>query len=81
MSIVVDDAGIAWAIASAFLGIQHATLPLLFDWRFSLWRAVMFLPSALFLGLVLKWRPRLLPYLMIGHFLIDTASAAVYLTW
>jgi len=67
-------------IAAAFLGLQHATLPLILDWRFLVWRAVMFLPFALFLGLVLRWRPRLLPYLMVGHFLIDTATLAVYLS-
>ncbi|MEA4907634.1 MAG: hypothetical protein GYA17_09195 [Chloroflexi bacterium] len=54
-----------------FLALQHVTLPLLFDWRFLVWRAAMFVPFALLVGLALRWRPRLLPYLMIGHALID----------
>lgn len=33
----------------------------------------MFLPFALFLGVILRWRPRLLPYLMVGHALIDVS--------
>ncbi len=70
---------LAWALASTFLALQHATLPLIFDWRFTTWRALMFLPFALFIGLLIKWRPRLLPYLMVGHFLIDVATVAVYL--
>lgn len=50
---------------------QHITLPLIFDWRFILWRLLMFLPFALFLAAVMRWRPRLLPYLMVGHGLLD----------
>ena len=69
----------AWLTASFFLGLQHATLPLIFDWRFVVWRATMFLPFALLLGIVIRRRPALLPYLMIGHFLIDVSTVAVYL--
>lgn len=69
---------LAWALASFFLSIQHATLPLILDWRFILWRAVMFLPFAFYVGLVLKLRPRLLPYLIAGHFLIDLLTLSTY---
>lgn len=59
-------------LASAFfLSAQHITLPLLFDTRFLLWRLLMFFPFALFLGVVLRWRPRLLPYLVGVHVLMD----------
>lgn len=70
---------LAWGIASFFLGIQHATLPLIFDWDFILWRALMYLPFAFYIGLVLKLRPRLMPYLVIGHGLIDLMTLSVYL--
>lgn len=70
---------LAWGIASFFLGIQHATLPLIFDWNFILWRALMYLPFAFYIGLVLKFRPRLMPYLVIGHGLIDLMTLSVYL--
>jgi len=75
----IDPVVAAWLLASFFLSVQHATLPLIFDWPFILWRAFMFLPFALILGAVLAWRPRLLPYLMVGHFLIDAGTVAVYL--
>jgi len=70
---------LAWAIASLFLSLQHCTLPLIFDGRFFLWRAVMFLPFALYIGLIIKLRPRLLPYLVIGHAVIDFLTLSTYL--
>jgi len=39
----------------------------------------MFLPFAFLVGLVLKWRPRLLPYLAVVHVLIDEATSVFYL--
>jgi hypothetical protein len=62
-----------------FLAAQHAALPLILDWRFIVWRLVMFLPFALVMGVAIHWRPRLLPYFMIGHFLIDLSSAYFFL--
>jgi hypothetical protein len=62
--------GRAWlavAVAAGSLSLQHATLPLLFDGRFIIWRALMYLPFAVVLGLALRWRPRLLPYLAVVH--------------
>lgn len=53
------------------LSLQHLTLPLIYNWRFIIWRAWVFLPFALLVGVVLRWRPRMLPFLVIGHFLID----------
>jgi hypothetical protein len=65
-----------WPVVAAafFLSIQHAALPLLLDWRFILWRAAMFLPFALVLAIVLHWRPRLLPYLVVVHALLDLTA-------
>jgi hypothetical protein len=71
---------LAWALASLFLSLQHATLPLILDGRFVLWRALMYLPFAFYLGAILKLRPRLLPFLVIGHARIDLATVAVYFT-
>lgn len=62
-------------VAVVMLSFQHATLPLIFDWRFILWRLLMFLGFALLIGLFLNWRPRLLPYLMVIHGLLDFATA------
>jgi hypothetical protein len=61
------------------LSFQHATLPLIFDWRFIVWRMWMFFGFALLIGLGLYWRPRLLPYLMLVHGLLDFATA--WMVW
>jgi hypothetical protein len=45
-------------VTAAVLSLQHVTLPLVFDWRFVVWRAVVFLPFALLLAVVLDKRPR-----------------------
>jgi hypothetical protein len=54
-----------------FLAAQHIAVPLVFDFRFIAWRFLMFLPLSLVLGLILHWRPRLLPYLAVVHALMD----------
>lgn len=66
-----------WAVVLAAFGLaaQHVTLPLIFDSRFFLWRLTMFIPFALLLGIALRLRPRLLPYLMAVHALIDFMAA------
>jgi hypothetical protein len=71
---------LAYTLASLLLGLQHLTAPLLFDGRFIIWRGLMFLPFAFLVGLALKWRLRLLPYLVIVHILMDFAAMTVYLT-
>ena len=60
-------------LASLFLAAQHCTLPLIWDGRFLLWRLFMFVPFALFVGTLLRWRPQLLPYLVVVHGLMDLA--------
>lgn len=63
-----------WAaviVPALFLAAQHLTLPLIFDGRFLLWRLGMFLPFAVFVGYCLHRRPRLLPYWMVLHALMD----------
>jgi hypothetical protein len=71
---------LAWLIASLALAAQHMFLPLIFDGGFILWRLLMYLPFALFTGLLIKLRPTLLPYTMIGHALADISAVLVYLT-
>jgi hypothetical protein len=66
---------LALLVTAFWHSVQHATLPFLPDVRFVLWRLGMFFPFALFMGLVIRWRPRLLPYLMVGHALIDFMMA------
>lgn len=69
---------LAWLIASFFLAAQHMFLPLILDGRFMIWRLGMYLPFALFAGLMLKLRPTLLPYYVIVHALMDVSAVMVY---
>jgi hypothetical protein len=70
---------LAWLIASFFLAAQHMFLPTILDGGYFLWRFGMFLPFALFTGLVIKLRPALLPYFVIVHALLDVTTVLVYL--
>jgi hypothetical protein len=51
-----------------------------FDVRFIIWRAFMFMPFAFLVGIVLRWRPSLLPYLAVIHVLLDAAFASMLLS-
>lgn len=71
-----------WAsvmLPALLLGLQHMAAPLVFNWRFMTWRGLMYLPFAIWIGLILKWRPRLLPYLVIIHILMDLSFAFMFL--
>ena len=69
------SAAAAVLVPAVFLSLQHATLPLIFDPAFIGWRASMFLGFALVLAWSLWKRPRLMPYLIIVHFLLDLQAA------
>lgn len=64
-------------LPSLFLGIQHCAVPLLFDLPFFTWRLLMYIPFAFQVGVVLHWRPRLLPYLVVIHVVMDLSFAAM----
>lgn len=69
----------AWLVASLFLGVQHIFLPFIVDGGYLLWRGLMYLPFALYAGLMVKLRPNLLPYFAIIHALMDISVLSVYL--
>jgi membrane protease YdiL (CAAX protease family) len=71
---------LAYLVAAAFLSAQHIFLPLIADGRYLLWRGLMFVPFALYGGLMVKLRPNLLPYFAIVHALMDLSVLAVYVT-
>lgn len=60
-----------WIVAGLVLAAQHVVLPLLFDWRFFVWRLLMFIPFALWVAFVTDRRPTILGYLAIGHVFLD----------
>lgn len=70
---------VAWLLASFFLAAQHMFFPFILNAGFLLWRFGMFVPFAFFTGLVLKFRPTLLPYFLIIHALLDVSLVLVFL--
>ncbi len=75
LEVLTDRRWLAVGLAAGALALQHVTLPLLFDWRFVAWRALMFVPFAVLVIVVVRWRARLLPYLLVVHLLADVAAA------
>lgn len=70
---------LAVTLPALMLAFQHIAVPLLLDARFIAWRAFMFIPFAFLVGITLLWRPRLLPYLVVVHILMDLAFAIMFL--
>lgn len=62
---------VPWLVCSLTLAAQHMFLPLLFDWRFILWRLLAYLPLALWFGWIIRSRPTLLLYLVVAHGILD----------
>jgi hypothetical protein len=67
------------ALASFFLSAQHIFAPFLPDARFITYRMVMFLPFAILIAIVMRARPRLMPYMAIIHTLMDMSVAVMFL--
>jgi membrane protease YdiL (CAAX protease family) len=71
---------LAITLPALMLGFQHIAVPLLFDMRYILWRGFMYIPFAFFVAIVLHWRPRFLPYMVVVHVLMDMSFAAMLLS-
>ena len=69
----------ALIITALVLSTQHIFLPLLFDWRFLVWRGLMFIPFAFWIGFVIQRRPTALPYLAVAHGLLDASLPVLVL--
>ncbi len=70
---------LALVLPTLMLAAQHIALPLVFNGPFIAWRLLMFLPMAFYLGLILRLRPRMMPYFMVGHALIDLGTMVTVL--
>jgi membrane protease YdiL (CAAX protease family) len=70
---------LAISLPALVLGLQHIAMPFLIDGRFILWRGLMFLPFAFFIGFVFHWRPRILPYFVIVHVLLNISTIIGFL--
>lgn len=78
LAVQLKNGWLAWILASLGLAAQHMFLPFILNSGYLLWRFGMFLPFALVSGLALKFRPRLLPYFVTVHALMDITTVAVY---
>ena len=68
---------LAISLSSFFLSFQHIFVPFLPDSHFLLYRFVMFFPFAVLVAIVIRWRPRLMPYIAVIHFFMDISIAVV----
>jgi membrane protease YdiL (CAAX protease family) len=71
---------LAIILPSSMLALQHIAAPLLFDMRFIAWRGLMFVPFAFVVGFVFHWRPRLLPYFVVVHVLMNMSFVVMFLS-
>ena len=62
-----------------FLSLQHCTLPFIPDFNFIIYRALVFLPFAILIGVSIYYRPSLFPYFAILHGLMDFGTAFMFL--
>ncbi|RPI87094.1 MAG: hypothetical protein EHM41_06220 [Chloroflexi bacterium] len=67
-------------LPALMLGFQHIAAPFVVDARFIAWRGLMFIPFAFAIGIILHWRPRLLPYAAFIHVLMDLSFATMFLS-
>jgi hypothetical protein len=70
---------LAISLPALMLGFQHIAMPLLFDARFIIWRGLMFIPFAFLIAFTFHWRPRLLPYFVIIHVLLNLSTIIAFL--
>lgn len=62
-----------------FLSVQHCTLPFIPDINFIIYRALVFLPFAAFIGVFIYYKPWLLMYFAILHGMMDFGTALMFL--
>jgi hypothetical protein len=69
----------AIGLVSLFLAAQHIFAPFIPDARFIIYRLVMFLPFAVLVAMVMRARPRLMPFMAGIHILMDLSVAVMFL--
>ena len=70
---------LAVALTGFFLSAQHVFIPFIPELRFITYRLVMFLPFAVLIAIVMRWRPRLMPYIGIIHALMNVSIGVMFL--
>ncbi len=61
------------------LSVQHCTLPFIPDFNFIMYRALVFLPFAILIGVSIYYRPSLFIYFAILHGIMDFGTALMFL--
>ncbi|TFH39783.1 MAG: hypothetical protein E4G95_00135 [Bacteroidia bacterium] len=62
-----------------FLSVQHCTLPFIPDLNFILYRALVFFPFAILIGVSIYYRPSLFIYFVILHGIMDFGTAFMFI--
>jgi hypothetical protein len=70
---------LAITLTGFFLSAQHVFAPFIPDLSFITYRMIMFLPFAFLIAVVMRWRPRLMPYMAIVHILMNLSIAVMFL--
>jgi hypothetical protein len=71
---------LAISLPALMLAFQHIAMPFLLDGRFIIRRGLMFLPFAFLIGFAFHWRPRLLPYFVVIHILMNMSTIIAFLS-
>ena len=61
-----------------FLSVQHCTLPFIPDFNFIMYRALVFLPFAVLIGISIYLRPSLFIYFVVFHALLDFGTVLMF---
>jgi len=70
---------LAITLTGFFLSAQHVFVPFIPELRFITYRLVMFLPFAFLIAIIIRWRPRLMPYIAIVHILMNLSIGVMFL--
>ncbi len=70
---------LAVLLVGLMLSAQHMFVPFLPNIPFLIYRLLMFMPFAFFVALIMRWRPRLMPYIAVIHALMDLSFAFMLL--
>ncbi len=78
LEVLFGRSWVALLVVAFFWSLQHSALPLIFDWKSTLWRFCCFLPGELVILLIYR-RTRRLPPLILAHWLMDICGALMTL--
>ena len=78
LEVLFGRSWLAILVVAFWWTLQHCALPLIFDWKYILWRFCSFLPGVLVILLIYR-RTRSLPPLILAHWLMDIGGALMTL--